>query len=336
MNLITGGTGIVGSRLAFDLVKKGGSVRCTKRNGSDKSFIREIFRFYDLEKGEDLFQKIEWIDADLLDIYQLEKALDGIANVYHTAALVSYHKKDRKNLLETNVQGTANLVNVCIGAGIKSFCHLSSVAALGRPNDSGFTDETTKWNKAKIRSNYSLSKYLSEKEVWRGNGEGLKVTIVNPSVILGPAKIHQSSGSLMHLLKKGVSYYPPGTTGFVDVRDVSKVSIALTEQEIYSERFIVNSENLSYHNLLKVAAEIYGNKAPKFKVGKFSLELARLADAVRSSLNGNPAKITSETVKSAVQANLFSSDKIRSKIGVEFIPVKDSLKYYASFFEKLA
>jgi len=324
----------VGSRLAFDLIKKGASVRCTKRSTSDTGFVKEIFRFYDPEIGTDLFHKIEWVEAELLDVYQLEKALEGVSIVYHTAALVSYKKKDRKYLLETNVKGTANLVNVCVGANIKSFCHVSSVAALGRPNDPGFTDETTKWSSTKTRSNYALSKHLSEKEVWRGSGEGLNVTLVNPSVILGPAKPNQSSGSLMHLLKKGISYYPSGQTGFVDVRDVSKMSISLVEHEIYNERFILNAENLAYLELLELAAEVFNNKPPHFKVGRFSLEIARLAEAARSKLQDTEAKITSETVKSALQHNLFSNERIRSEIGVEFIPVRDSLHYYASFLKK--
>ena len=331
MNLITGGTGIVGARLAFDLLKKGVSVRCTKRSSSDTDFVKDVFIFYDKESGEEHFNQIEWWDADLLDVYQLESAIEGVETIYHAAALVSYHKKDRHKLIETNARGTANLINVSLGAGIKSFCHISSVAALGAPNELGLTDENSKWNRSRVRSNYALSKYLAEKEVWRGYGEGLKVTVVNPSVILGPAKADQSSGSLMDLLKKGISYYPNGKTGFVDVRDVSKMCLALVEKEIYGERFVLNSENVSYKSLLQLAADIYGNKYPKIQVGRLELEMVRLVDALRSSLTNTWPKITSETVKSALQNNFFSNEKIKSELNDEFIPVKESLQFFSNF-----
>jgi len=332
VNLITGGTGIVGCRLAFDLVKEGLAVRCTKRLNSDVDFVKRVFRFYDPDLGEKIFGKIEWVNADLLDVYQLEKALENVKIVYHTAALVSYHQKDRKKLIDTNVRGTANLVNVCLDSKIESFCHISSVAALGVQKDSEAINEESKWNRSKIHSNYALSKYLAEQEVWRGNGEGLNVSIVNPSVILGPSKPDQSSGSLMNLLRKGISYYPTGATGFVDVRDVSRVCIELQKKEVYGERFLLNAENLNYKKLLDLAAETYNNSKPGIKVGRLALEFARIYELLKSTFSNTPSRITSETLKSSIRKSHYSNQKIKSKLGTEFYPVKDALKYYSGFF----
>jgi len=331
VNLVTGGTGIVGARLAFDLLQKGHSVRCTKRKNSDTEFVKDVFKFYDSDQGEIQFRKLEWVQADFLDILQMEKAVEGVESIYHTAALVSYRKKDRKKLIETNVKGTANLVNLAIDSNISSFCHISSVAALGMPNEAGIIDEESKWNKNRIRSNYALSKYLAEREVWRGCGEGLNTVIVNPSIILGPAKADQSSGSLMHLLKKGISYYPGGQTGYVDVRDVSKLSIELAEKKVFGDRFVLNSENLTYQSILETAARIFGNDSPKIKVGRTALEAARLVDSAKSLFSGKAPKITSETVKSALRKSTFSSRKIKSELNRKFIPVEESLKYYSTF-----
>jgi nucleoside-diphosphate-sugar epimerase len=293
--------------------------------------VRDVFKFYDSARGENLFRKIEWVQADVLDIYQLERALEGVESIYHTAALVSYQKKDRKKLIETNVKGTANLVNLAIDSNITSFCHISSIAALGMPNESGIIDEESKWNRNRIKSNYALSKYLAEREVWRGCGEGLNTVIVNPSIILGPAKADQSSGSLMHLLKKGISYYPEGQTGYVDVRDVSKLSLALVERKLFGERYVLNAENLSFQSILELAAGIFNNEIPKIKVGRMALEAARIADSAKSFLSGKAPKITSETIKSAMRKSSFSSEKIRSELDWEFIPVEESLKYYSTF-----
>lgn len=334
MNLITGGTGIVGSRLAFDLIRKGFAVRCTKRSNSDLDFVRKVFTFYDAQQGEAFFNKIDWIDADLLDAYQLERALDGVSTVYHAAALVSYQKKDRQILLQTNAKGTANLINACLDSEVESFCHISSVAALGQPHEHGYTDENSKWNRNKVRSNYALSKYLAEKEVWRGNGEGLNVIVVNPSIVLGPAKPYQSSGSLMHMLTKGISYYPQGKTGFIDVRDVSKACIELEEKKMYGERFLLNAENLSYRELLELAAKIYGKPQPRIQVGKLHLEIARVFELLKSKFGNKPPRITSETLKSSLQTTLYSNEKIQSELGIEFFSVKEALNYYSEFFSQ--
>ncbi len=334
MNLITGGTGIVGSRLAFDLISKGYAVRCTKRSDSDLGFTRDVFKFYNSQKGEELFNRIDWVNADLLDVYQLENALQGVRTVYHTAALVSYLKKDRSALLETNVKGTANVINACLDSEVNSFCYLSSVAALGLPHESGYTDEKSKWNRKGVGSNYALSKYLAEQEVWRGYGEGLNVIVVNPSIVLGPAKPGQSSGSLMHLLKEGIPYYPEGKTGFVDVRDVSKICLELEEKKIYGERFVLNAENLSYFDLLQLAAEIYNNPKPKFRVGRLPLEIARIFEAMKSVFRKKPPGITSETLNSALQSKLFSNEKIKSQLDLEFNSVKDALNFHSGFYSQ--
>jgi nucleoside-diphosphate-sugar epimerase len=260
--------------------------------------------------------------------------MHGIDEVYHAAALVSYRRKDAAKLINTNTEGTANVVNIAIDAGVRKFCHISSVAAVGLPLK-GLANEETVWKRSAQRSMYGFSKYLAEQEVWRGAAEGMPCVIVNPSVILGPAKPYQSSGALMHLFQKGPAYYPPGTAGFVDVRDVSSACIALMDSEKQNERYILNAGSVPFRQMLNHAAAVFGNKPPQVAIKPWMLELAWPLAALWATLTQTQASITRETARNACKALYYDSSKVQKAIGLEFISAEESLAYYKPFIEGL-
>lgn len=333
MILVTGSTGIVGTRLIFDLIKSGKSVRALKRITGDTDFVRRVFQFYDSKNGEAFFSKIEWCDGDISDMGSLDIAFSGISHCYHAAALVSYDPRDEKKLLEINAEGTENVVNAALEAGVLKLCHISSVSALGRAKKGTPTSEKDFWNRDDNNSVYGLSKFMAEREVWRGTAEGLPAIIVNPSIILGPSKPHQSSGMLMSLLQKGSVFYPKGTAGYIDVRDVSKACILLMDSEIQNKRFILNAENLNYKSLLTTAAGIFGNSKPTLKLKPWMLSLAWTGARVGAAISGTKPKITRETARSASHTNVFSNAKILQAVSINLFPVKEALLYYRSFFD---
>lgn len=332
MILVTGATGLVGSRLAFDLVKQGHSVRAIKRPGRQLDAVQKIFSFYDAANGLHYFETIEWVEGDILDTESLRNAFEGINAVYHTAGMVSYRKKDLDALMAVNQEGTANVVNAALEAGVKKLCHISSVAALGKSRGEALTNEQTEWKPEECASNYSLSKFSAEQEVWRGIAEGLNAVIVNPSIILGPAAADQSSGMLMAMLRKGLPYYPGGMSGYVDVRDVSAMAIVLMQSEVKNEKFLLNGENLTYLELLSIGAEVNQKAKPRFKVSKFLLELGWIFSAIGAFVFRTNPKITKETARSASSISAYDNAKIKSELGRDFIAVRDSLEYYRAFF----
>lgn len=330
--LVTGSTGIVGSRIVFDLLKSGESVRALKRVDSDIEFIKRIFQFYDPENGLALWESINWFDGDILDILSLTEAFEGIDKVYHTAALVSYHPSDAEKLIDVNGNGTANVVNAALASKVKKLCHISSVAALGQARNGEPTTETDEWERETNTSVYGLSKFTAEREVWRGTAEGLPAVIVNPSIIFGPAKANQSSGMLMNLLQKGSLFYPPGTGGYVDVRDVSAIAIALMNSAIENKRYLLNSENLLFRDLLDLSSEIFGGKKPKYKVPFPILSTARIFLKFQEVLTGKKAAITPETAKSSFRKNQYSAEKIKKELGISFFSIRETLANYRDFF----
>lgn len=333
MILVTGSTGIVGTRILFDLLKSGERVRALKQKNSDTEFVRKVFNFYDSENGNQIFEGVEWFDGDITDIESLGPAFKGITHCYHCAALVSYDPRDRDNLLEINGEGTANVVNAALENGIQKICHISSVSALGRAKRGILTDENNHWTRESNASNYGMSKFMSEREVWRGTAEGLPAVIVNPGVILGASKPNQSSGMLMSVLKKGVAFYPKGVVGYVDVRDVSTVCIKLMNSEIKNKRYLLIGENKNYLDFLSIAARIFGNKPPKIKLRPWMLSLGWIGARAGSFISGKKPKITREVAKSASRDNAFNNAKIREAISYDFVPVEEALLYYRSFFD---
>ncbi len=330
MNLVTGGSGLVGSHIILDLLDKGLPVRALKREESDLEPIKSLFKFY---KKSELFEKIKWVDGDILDIPSLEAAMDQVENVYHSAALVSFYKKHHKRMYDINVRGTYNIVNQAISSKVRKIGHISSIAALGRNNTHYYT-ESNKWKNDKNNSYYAITKYGAEREIWRGINEGVPAVIVNPGIILGPSNWNRSSSTLFKNIYKGLKYYTTGVNGFVDVRDVSKAIISLTNSSINSERFILVSENISYKDIFQEIARSFNKEIPNKAASKNILEIAWRIALLKSYFNGKPPSITKETARTSIQQNYYDASKIKKEISFDFIKTEDSIKNAAAYFLK--
>lgn len=329
MNFVTGGTGILGSRLIYDLLLSGEKVRALKRKESNLDLFHKIIRFYSGDKN--ILNNLEWVEGDINDVTSLE-AMNGCAYVYHCAATVSFFKNDKEKLFKINVEGTRNVVNAALNAKVKKFCHVSSTAALGGSVENGKITEEALWVNDEGRSNYAISKKLAELEVWRGIEEGLNAVIVNPSVIIGPGD--KSSATLFTKIQKGLRFYTHGINGYVDVRDVSNIMIKLMRSEISSERFLAISENLSFKEVFESIAEQLQKKAPGIEAKKWMAELIWRLEAMRSTLFNSPAFVTKETSTSAFSKSAYSNEKAKTLLKHKFIPIGTSIKEMSRFYKK--
>ncbi len=330
MILVTGGTGFLGAHLIHHLLQEGYSIRAIKRERSSFDIIRRVFSFYNKDFNT-LDDQVEWVDADITDIYSIESCLTGITDVYHAAALVSFQPGDQDRMDHVNVQGTANLVNACLERRIRKMCHVSSIAAIGRAESDKVIDEDVIWKSSRRNSHYAVSKYGAEREVWRGMEEGLDAVIVNPSIILGPGEISSGSTRLIETVDKGLKFYTPGINGFVDVRDVVKIMETLMKSDISGERFIVSAENLTYRELFGYIASHLGKPAPKYRAGKWMGELYWRAEFVRSKMTGNKPLVTRETARTANSNYTYSGKKLISRLNHQYIPIKESISDACDF-----
>ncbi|MXV49424.1 NAD-dependent epimerase/dehydratase family protein [Pedobacter sp. HMF7647] len=314
MVLVTGGTGFLGSELISQLLKKGYPIRAIKRNTSQiPASLSE--------------KNIEWLDADILDYDSLALALDGIDKIYHCAAFISFDPSDKKKLVKINATGTANIVNACLEHGQVKLVHVSSIAAISDGKPGQLITENDYWEFNNSQNAYAISKYEAEMEVWRGIAEGLNAVIVNPSLIIGSAAGEKGSGQLFTTVRDGLKFYTDGSCGLVDVEDVASIMISLMESDVTSERFIVNSENLSYKELFSETARGFSMKPPPIEAKPWMLGLAWRFSKLTSLLSGKTLGLTKDTARSAFKHQNYSNAKIKSALpGFEFKPLSRSIK----------
>ncbi len=330
MVLVTGGTGLVGSHLLLELVRSKTKVRAIYRSESKLALVRKVFSYYTPDSHL-LFNEIEWVKADILDIPALETAFKGIEYVYHAAALISFDPNDFDTLKKVNVEGTANIVNLCTAYEVKKLCYVSTIGAIGRSLPNKEATEDNEWSNQN-KNVYALTKYQAEMEVWRGAQENLEIVIVNPGVILGPGFWETGSGKFFKAAKKESNYYPPGGTGFITVSDVVKIMIRLLKSNIKSERFILVSANITFKEILTKIAIAMNKKAPAKRLRIWQLKILRYLDMLSHILTGNKRKITSSTVYSLENREIYSSGKIKTTLDFEFKALDETIKLSADYF----
>lgn len=323
MVLVTGGTGLVGAHLLYKLLQEGQSVRAIFRTQISLQKTKNLFKTCN---AQHLFQQIEWIEADILDIPALENAFQNIEMVYHAAALISFDPKDEEKLRKTNIEGTANIVNCSIAFGVKKLCYFSSIAAMGDAlQKNQEINETTEWNPEKPHSDYAISKHGAEMEVWRGFQEGLETIILNPGVIIGAGFWESGSGLLFKHAEKGLPYFTNGSTGYIDVEDVAQIAIKLMQSKIKGEQYCLVAENCTFKNILGLLAESLGKKPPHKPLQPWFIGILWRLDWVRATLFGTYRMLSKPMAKSLFSNDNFSNQKIVNTRNYQFISIKSSI-----------
>ncbi|APQ17007.1 NAD-dependent epimerase/dehydratase family protein [Maribacter hydrothermalis] len=330
MVLVTGGTGLVGSHLLLQLTQNNISVRALYRSAEKLEIVKKIFGYYTNDVTS-LFNKIDWILGDILDIPSLETAFENISQVYHCAAFISFDPSDFKTLERINREGTANIVNLCIATAVKKLCHVSTIGTIGRTTTSEVSTEETEWSRQHTNP-YAITKYLAEMEVWRGAQEQLQIVIVNPGVILGPGFWESGSGTFFKTASKGYSYYPPGGSGFIAVGDVIKIMIELMNTDIKSERFILVADNLTYKEILSEISIALGKKSPYLPLKIWQLHIGKLADHIRKMITGKTRTITNSTIHGLKHPTTFDNAKVKNALKFKFKSIEDEVNFSAKIF----
>ena len=323
--LVTGATGLIGSHVVRYLLALG----------------RPVAALYRPENGygllTDVADQLPWHEGDLLDIPSLETAITPGCDVVHCAAIVSFVPKDRARMEQINVEGTANIVNVCLAAGVRKLAYLSSVAALGRPDTKQIITGPTvltedhKWQDSPLNSAYAKTKYRAELEVWRGSAEGLPVVMVNPSVVLGEGDWTRSSTQLVRYVYQENRFYTDGDLNYVDVLDVAEAIVKLLHSDVTDQRFILNAGTLPYRDFLVQLANALGKRPPSVRVPPGLAQVVARLESVRSWLLGTSPLITPETARGSSHHYRYPGDRIAQVIDFQYRPLAETLRRIAEY-----
>ncbi|WP_342082964.1 NAD-dependent epimerase/dehydratase family protein [Dyadobacter sp. OTU695] len=318
--LITGATGLVGSAVARKFLSENHEVFALVRPGADKRLLAVDH------------PKLNWVEGDILDILSLEKAIEQVDYVVHTAAVVSFVPRDRKMMYKVNAEGTANVVNVCLKYKTQKLVHVSSIAAIGRPDkrkqagtQALVLNEEQRWEDSPENSEYAKTKHMAELEVWRGIAEGLSAVIVNPTLILGEGDWEKSSTQIFRYVYREKPFYTEGIANVVDVKDVAEIVYRLAGSDIAGERFLLNAGSISYHNLFNMIADKMNRKRPSFKVGPGLAGVIWRVEALRTWLLGTKPLITKETAQSAARKITYDNTKVRKALDFQFQSIEETV-----------
>lgn len=285
----------------------------------------------------DVAGQITWHQGDLLDIPSLEAGIRPGMDVVHAAAIVSFLPKDRDQMEKINVEGTANIVNICLKAGVRKLGYVSSVAALGRPTVKGgrtgepiVITEDQKWEESPNNSVYAKTKYWAELEVWRGVAEGLNAVMVNPSIVLGVGDWNRSSLQLIRYVQDEKPFYPSGLVNYVDVLDVADALVELMQSDVSARRFILNGGTIPYRSLLEQIADRLGKRPPTVQMSPLLARLLWPAEALRAWIMGKNPLITRETARSASSLYQYDGHAIERVPDFQYRALSETLKRVAT------
>ena len=320
--LVTGGTGFLGSNLAAGLVKEGCNVRILRRAGSSLRALGSL--------------QVEHAIGDVLDIDSLRQATKGCDTVFHTAAIISYWKKERPMMHEVNVLGTRNVAQACLENGVRRLVHTSSTAAVGFPENGSLADETIPFNWEPYDVGYRNSKHQAEKEILRAVKQGLDAVMVNPTVIIGPRDIHFHGGQLIRdIHKKRIFYYVRGEMSVVYVEDVVRGHLLAARRGRTGERYILSGENMSRREIISIIASVVGGIRPLFRMPQsFITAVTSAAELAAGVLNRRPW-VTRELLAGSNLSYHLSCRKAQEELGYTFIPFREAVeKTYAWYKEQ--
>lgn len=307
--LVTGASGFVGWHVARLLADAGHTVRALVRKGSAVPGLA-----------------VQVFEGDLRDARSVQQAILGCGAVFHVAADYRLWAKDREEIFETNVRGTAQLLELASIEGVERFVYTSTVGCIGIPED-GFGTEETPVDPRQMMGAYKESKYLAEQSVLRLAEQGFPAVIVNPTAPVGERDVKPTPTGriILDFLRGRMPAYIDTGLNVVDVEDVARGHLLAFEHGTPGERYILGSENLTMREILEILAEESGRRAPSLKLPYGVAMAIAVADTALSAVTGREPRAPVDAVKMARKKMFVSCAKAERELGYRAAPARQGL-----------
>lgn len=330
---VTGGTGLIGSHLVAELLKRGCRVKLLVR---DMRRIGQLRETLSRMGAESYYGRIEFCETELNNPHTLTSALTDIEVVFHCAALVTLDPEEDEKVVLVNTEITTHVVDACLRCGVELLVHISSIATLGECRIGQNTvDEMCILSNPVGRSSYSVSKIYAENTVQRGMVEGLRAVIVNPSVVIGEGDLNSSSSRLVAYAMRRRLFYTNGVKGYVDVRDVARAAVGLAEMpQAIGKRFIVSAENLTFGTLFSMAARISGHWPPLIPVGRRVLTGIYKVEKLLNKWFGRRPILSETLIANACDESYYDNSRMKNLVGFTYTPIRETLERVIHYYKR--
>jgi dihydroflavonol-4-reductase len=318
--LVTGASGFLGAHIVRELLNDGASVRALIRSGSDRRNLAGV--------------DVEVVTGDLLDKQSLAKALKGCDTLFHAAADYRLWVKDPASMYAANVEGTENVLETALAAGLEKVVYTSSVGTLGNPGDGTPGDEDTAVSFADMAGHYKKSKFLAERKADSFVLRGLPLVIVNPSTPVGPLDIKPTPTGkiIVDFVSRRMPAYLNTGLNLVPVEDCAKGHILAAQKGHIGEKYILGGEDTSLAKMLNMLSEISGVPAPRICLPYRPVLAAAWINEAFSAIIGKEPLIPLAGVQMAKKLMYFSSKKAKMELGFEATSVYNALERAVGWF----
>jgi dihydroflavonol-4-reductase len=303
--LITGGTGFLGTHIVRQLLDAGQKNLRVMASGVP-DWMKDL--------------GVEPIVGSVTNRDDVASAVRNVSAIFHLAGKVSRDNEDAAAMNRVHVEGTRMLCEAAKEAGVATMLLASSSGTIAVSEDEQVFDETfpqpvdvlSRWA-------YYASKYYQERTALENfDGEGRKLVILNPSLLLGPDDERLSSTKpVLDFLGRKIPYSPSGGLSFVDARDAAAAFIAALEKGRHQEKYLLGAANMTFPEFFGRLERLSGVAAPMLKVPK---KLAMAGSSMIESVFKNWGKASPVASKEVEQAEYFwyfDSTKAKEELGFE-------------------
>jgi len=304
MILVTGASGCLGSHIVRALLARGERVAVLVLANDPAPALAQVS------------DRVAWRVADLLDPASLERALDGVEQIYHAAGLALPYESARARMFAVNVQGTVNLLHAARRAGVRRVLHVSSIAAVGYP--AGEADEHMAYNGSAFKLAYMHSKREAEDRVRQFCREGMDIVIACPSAVIAPHcdVLHGWGKVMLDLRQRRLPFIPPGGIAVIGAEDLVQGLLAIMDKGQRGERYILSSLNVSYRELFTGMGRALGVSEPRWQPAgatlKWIVALLRPLDLLTSII---PLRLSADVVRLLGMNVYYRTHKARQQVG---------------------